>query len=84
VVFRAGPGGGGVQLMDANDLAARVRRLDALARGLAKETARVRADTLTVLLYRERKGYLEEMRRALAGVEGARVTLTRALRQLEG
>jgi hypothetical protein len=36
--------------MDVNDLAARVKRLDALARGLAKETAVVQADTLTLLL----------------------------------
>jgi hypothetical protein len=50
----------------------------------AKELAAVQADTLTVLLYRERKGYLEEMRRALAGVEGARVTLAKALRRREG
>jgi hypothetical protein len=35
-------------------------------------------------LYRERRGYLEEMGRALAGVEGARVTLCRALHRLEG
>jgi hypothetical protein len=70
--------------MDADDLATRVRRLDALARGLAKETAEVQADTLTGLLYRERRGYLEGIRGALAGVEGARVTLCRALRRLEG
>jgi hypothetical protein len=43
--------------MTVDDLAARVRRLDALARGLAKETAAVQVDTLTVLLYRERRGY---------------------------
>ena len=44
--------------MDADGLAARVQRLDALARGLAKELAVVKANTLTVLLYRERRGYL--------------------------
>jgi hypothetical protein len=65
--------------MKVVDLAARVRRLDALARGLAKELAAVSADTLTVLLYRERRGYLEELGQAPAGVEGARVTLARAV-----
>jgi hypothetical protein len=44
---------------------------DALARGLAKEAATVQADTLTVLLYRELRGYPEGIRQALAGVEGA-------------
>jgi hypothetical protein len=84
VVCCAGPGGEGVQLMDVNDLAARGRRLDALARGLSRETARVRADTLTVLLYRERRGYLEAIHRALGGVEDARVVLARARHRLEG
>src|SRR4051794_19649857 len=76
------PGEGGMQLMTADDLAARVRRLDALARGLAKELAAVRANTLTVLLYRERRGYLEALGQALGGVEGARVTMARAVRSL--
>jgi hypothetical protein len=70
--------------MDANDLAARVKRLDALARGLAQETAQVQADTLMVLLYRERRGYLEALHAALGGVEDARIGLARALRRLEG
>jgi hypothetical protein len=70
--------------MDVNDLAARVKRLDALARGLAKETVEVQANTLTVLLYRERRGSLEALHRALAGVEDARVTLARARHRLEG
>jgi hypothetical protein len=70
--------------MDADDLAARVKRLDALARGLAKELAAVQADTLTVLLYRERRGYLEALHRAIGGLEDAGVTLARALRRLEG
>jgi hypothetical protein len=70
--------------MDVKDLAARVRRLDTLARGLAKELAVVQADTLTVLLYRERRGYLEAVRQALASVETARIALAGALRRLEG
>jgi hypothetical protein len=70
--------------MDADDLTARVRRPDALARGLAKELAAVPANTLTCLLYRERRGYLEGLHAALGGVKGARVTLATALRRLEG
>jgi hypothetical protein len=69
--------------MTAEDLAARVR-LDALARGLAKELAAVQGETLTVLLYRERRGSLEALHRALAGVEDARVALARALQRMGG
>jgi hypothetical protein len=58
-------------------------RLDALARGLAKELAAVQGETLTVLLYRECHGYLEAARQALGGAEDGRVTLARALRRLE-
>jgi hypothetical protein len=73
--------------MTAKDLAARVRRLDALARGLAKEVVQVREVAGTgecVLLYRERRGYLEALHKALGGVETARVALSKALRRLEG
>jgi hypothetical protein len=56
--------------MDADDLAGRVQRPDALARGLAKELTAVHADTLTVLLYQERRAYLEGLHTALGGVEG--------------
>jgi hypothetical protein len=70
--------------VNAKDLAARVQRLDALALGLAKETAEVQGDTLTVLLYRERRGYLEALHRALGGVEDARVARARALHRLQG
>jgi hypothetical protein len=37
-----------------------------------------------VLLDRERRGYLEALGRALGGVEGARVSLARAVRRMEG
>jgi hypothetical protein len=66
--------------VNADDLAARAKRLDALARGLAKELAGVQADTLTVLLYRERRGCLEALHAALGGGEEARVALDRAQR----
>jgi len=36
------------------------------------------------LLYRERQDYLAAIRRALAGVEAARVTLAKARQRLEG
>jgi hypothetical protein len=39
---------------------------------------------LTVLPYRERRGYLEALHQALGGLEAARVTLCRALRRMEG
>jgi hypothetical protein len=70
--------------MDAKDLAARVKRLDKLARGLAKETAQVQGDMLTVLLYRERRSYLEAVRQALGGAEDAQVTLAKALERTRG
>jgi hypothetical protein len=54
--------------------AAPVARLDALARGLAKETRRVREDTVNdVLLSRERWASPGSIQDALAGVEEARV-----------
>src|SRR5262249_11180107 len=89
-VGRAGPAGAGrpprtaPPSPHATAPRARVRRLDELARGLAKELAAVQATTLTGLLYRERRGYLEALHQALGGLEGARVTLARALRRLEG
>jgi hypothetical protein len=74
----------GTTTMTVQDIAARVKRLDALARGLAKELAEVRGNTVTVLLYRERRGYLEALANALDGVESARIVLARARRRLEG
>jgi hypothetical protein len=73
--------------MDVNDLEARVKRLDTLARGLAEESGRVRETAGTgecVLLFRERRGYLEALHQALGGVETARIALAMALRRLEG
>ncbi len=68
--------------MTLEQIAARVERLDELARGLAKELVRVsKADE--PLLYVERKGYLEALGRVLSGVEEARVVLARTRQRLE-
>lgn len=64
------------------DVAARVRRLDELMRGLAKEVSLWKEGN-DPLLYLERKAYLEAIQDALAGVEEARVVLARARQRLE-
>jgi hypothetical protein len=63
--------------MNLADLRARIRRLDELARGLAKEVALWKAGN-DPLLYLERKAYLGAILDALAGVEAARVVLAKA------
>jgi hypothetical protein len=68
--------------MTMREIAARVRRLDDLARGLAKEIVLVQ-EASDRLLYVERKAYLAGLQRALAGVEEARVVLARARQRLE-
>jgi hypothetical protein len=69
--------------MTLQAIAARVRRLDDLGRGLAKEIVQVR-EADDPLLYVERKAYLVALGRVLAGVEGARIVLARARQRLEG
>jgi hypothetical protein len=66
--------------MTLADLQARVRRLDQLARGLAKEIS-LWKDCNDPLLYLERKAYLSGIQDALAGVETARVALAKAMQQ---
>lgn len=68
---------GGDELMTWNDLQARVRRLDQLARGLAKEVSLWKGSN-DPLLFLERKAYLGAIQDALAGVEAARVALAKA------
>jgi hypothetical protein len=63
-------------------LAARVRRLDELMRGLAKELA-VWKEGNDPLLYLERQAYLKAIQDALTGVETARVVLARARQRAE-
>jgi hypothetical protein len=65
------------------DIEGRVRRLDELARGMAKECVVIRkADD--PLLYLERKAYLTAIQNAIAGVEAARVVLARVCQRLAG
>jgi hypothetical protein len=68
--------------MNVDDLKARVRRLDQLARGLAKEVT-LWKDANDPLLYLERKAYLGAIQDALAGAESARVLLAKVCQRLE-
>ena len=68
--------------MNLTDLRGRVRRLDQLARGLAKEVTWWKASD-DPLLYLERRAYLNAIQDALAGIEAARVVLARARQRLE-
>jgi hypothetical protein len=68
--------------MTREDMMARVRRLDQLARGLAKEVALWRKGD-DPLLYLERKAYLGAIQDALAGAEAARVILAKVCHRLE-
>jgi len=63
--------------MTWNDLQARVRRLDQLARGLAKEVSLWKSGN-DPLLYLEREAYLGGIQDARSGVEAARVALAKA------
>jgi hypothetical protein len=69
--------------MNTPDLQARVRRLDELSRGLAREVAMWREGN-DPLLYLERKAYLNAIMDALAGIEQARVVLAQARQRLDG
>ena len=69
--------------MTLEDFKARMRRLDALSRGLAKELRQC-AQGNDPLLYVERKADLKAVRDALAGVESARVVLAKVVQRIEG
>jgi hypothetical protein len=68
-------------MIDERGIGERVRRLYALAGGLAKEVVLIRQGN-DPLLYLERRAYLAALRDALAGVEGARVVLARARQRM--
>ena len=68
--------------MTLRDLTGRVRRLDELSRGLAKEGV-LWKECDDPLLYLERRTYLGAIQDALAGVEQARVVLAKARQRLE-
>ena len=67
--------------MSAADIGARVRRLEQLARGVAREIQLV--EKTAILLYRERRDYFDALRRLWAGVENARVALATARQRLD-
>lgn len=69
--------------MNLSDLSRRVRRLDALSRGLALEISLVRQAN-DPMLYVERKAYLSAMHDALDGIDDARVALVKACQRLHG
>jgi hypothetical protein len=69
--------------MTLRDLTARVRRLDELSRGLAKEVV-LWKECNDPLLCLERRAYLGAIPHAVAGVEAARVVLAKARQRLEG
>jgi hypothetical protein len=68
--------------MDVKAIAARVRRLDQLARGIAKEVVLWKGCS-DPLLYLERKDYLNAIQTAAAGAEAARVALVKVRQRLE-
>jgi hypothetical protein len=67
--------------VNLTDLSARVRRLDQLSRGLARELTIIQtADDPTS--YLERRADLMAMVNAVQGIEEARVTLAKACQRL--
>lgn len=68
-------------MIDMSDLQGRLRRLEELSRGLAKEVALWKGGN-DPLLYLERREYLNAIQDALAGVEAARVVLARAVQRI--
>jgi hypothetical protein len=69
--------------MTLADLAARVRRLDELMRGLAKELVLWKEGN-DPLLYLERQAYLKAIQEALTGIETARIVLAKARQRTQG
>jgi hypothetical protein len=69
--------------MQLSDIRRRVKRLEQLAKGLAKEVSIIR-EADDPLLYRERKQYLTSIQDAIAGADAARVILTRVVLRMEG
>ena len=68
--------------MNAAAIAARIRRLDQLSRGIAREISIVdKADD--PLLYLERRAYLDALLATVRGVEAARVALVKARQRID-
>ena len=68
-------------MISLTDVQARVRRLEELARGLAKEVCLWKEGD-DPLLYLERRAYVNAIQDALAGLESARVVLARATQRI--
>ena len=68
--------------MSAADLTARIRRLERLASGVARETQLVGESD--IFLYRERREYLDAPQGMASGLESARVALVKAQQRMEG
>jgi hypothetical protein len=66
--------------MSAADIVARIRRLQQLTRGLAKEMQLV--DKMKGLQFRERRDYFDALRRVWVGLENARVALVKARQRI--
>jgi hypothetical protein len=69
--------------MNVEDLALRLRRLDQLSRGLAKELV-LWQKCHDPLLRQERLDYLGGIQAAYSGIEAARVIMAKAYRRLSG
>ena len=65
-------------MFGVKDIEARVRRLDELAKGLAREVVLWRAGN-DPLLYLERRAYVNALQDALEASEKARIVLSQAL-----
>jgi hypothetical protein len=68
--------------LQLRDLIGRIARLDRLALGLAREVGLWKGGE-DLLLFAERRMYLNAIQDALAGAEEARVVLTRVVKWLE-
>jgi hypothetical protein len=68
--------------MTAADLSARVRRLEQLGIGIAREIQVL--DKSDIFLYVERREYHTALHRLYAGLESARVALAKARQRLDG
>jgi hypothetical protein len=68
--------------VDLQDIKARVRRLEELTVGLTRERVRWE-EAADPLLYLERREYLQAIREAISGIEGARVVLVKACQRID-
>lgn len=69
-------------MITENDVAARLRRLEELSRGLSREIA-VWREGNDPLLYLERRAYINAVQDMLANAEAARLALSKAQARLQ-